>query len=62
VLIRLTAVEDGFAALDENARKAAIDQYKAALGAEYLAAYLKSLREKAKVKVNQELLYAKGQQ
>lgn len=62
VLIRLTAIEDGYAALDENGRKAAAAPYTGALGAEYLAAYMKSLRDKVEVTVNRDLLYTKTQQ
>lgn len=62
VLIRLSAVEDGLPKLDAESRKAANAEYTAALGAEYLATYMKSLREHAEVKVNQDLLYAKSSQ
>lgn len=63
ILIRLTAVEDGLQKLDADSRKAANAEYTAALGAEYLATYMRALREHAEIEINQDLLYAKsGQQ
>ena len=59
VLIRLSALEDGTKALDDAGRKAAMAGYSATLGDEYLAAYLKSLRSRAEIEINQNLLNAK---
>ena len=62
VLIRLSAVEDGLQALDADGKKAGNAEYTALLGEEYLAAYMKSLRERASIKINQDLLNAKSGQ
>lgn len=62
VLIRLTAVEDGLQQLDAEGKRAANHEYDAALGAEYLATYMKSLRTHADIKINQDLLNAKNSQ
>ncbi len=62
VLIRLAAVEDGLQKLDPESKKAAENEYKTALGAEYLLTYMRSLRTHADIKVNQDLLNAKNQQ
>lgn len=43
---------------DENQQKAANAEFRSALAAEYLAAYVKSLRAKTKVTVNEQLLNA----
>jgi peptidyl-prolyl cis-trans isomerase D len=43
---------------DENQQKAAHTEFRSALAAEYLAAYVKSLRAKTKVTVNEQLLNA----
>ena len=60
VLIRLSAVEDG--KQDADTQKKQLAQYKAMVAAEYMAAYVKSLRAKAEIKINQELLNAKSAQ
>ncbi|HEY3326958.1 MAG TPA: peptidylprolyl isomerase, partial [Novimethylophilus sp.] len=62
VLIRLSAVEDGLQKLDAESRKSVNAGYTTALGAEYLATYMRSLREHAEVKINQDLLNAKNSQ
>jgi len=62
VLIRLTAVEDGSQQMDAESKKAANTEYAAALGAEYLMTYMKSLRSHADIKVNPDLLNAKNNQ
>jgi peptidyl-prolyl cis-trans isomerase D len=41
---------------DADAKKAAEEELKAALAAEYVSAYGKSLKAKAKIEVNQKLL------
>ncbi|EEF24668.1 rotamase, putative [Ricinus communis] len=56
VLIRLTAVEDGLQQLDTDTKKTAATEYEAALAAEYLTTFMKSLRIHANIKVNQDLL------
>lgn len=62
VLIKLSAVDDGLQQLEAEAKKNANHEYAAALGGEYLAAYVKSLRQHADIKVNQDLLNAKSNQ
>lgn len=62
VLIRVSSVEDGLKDVDAEGRKAANAEYTAYLASEYLAAYMKSLREKAKININQELMSAKTTQ
>ncbi len=47
---------DAFALADEEAKKAAKADLNAVLASEYLAAYKQSLRDKAKVTVNEKLL------
>lgn len=59
VLIKLSTVEDGMANLDAESRKNAHASYANVLGAEYLSAYMKSLRNRADVKINQDILNAK---
>lgn len=62
VLIRLSAVEDGMKNLDADGKKAANAGYSAVLGTEYLSAYMKSLRSRADIKINQDILSAKTSQ
>ena len=62
VLIRLSAVEDGLHALDADGKKAGNAEYITLLGEEYLAAYMKSLRERASITINQDLVNAKSGQ
>lgn len=59
VLIKVSAVEDGMSNLDAESKKNAKASYANELGAEYLSAYMKSLRSKADIKINQEVLSAK---
>jgi peptidyl-prolyl cis-trans isomerase D len=59
VLIRLSAVEDGLQNLDADGKKAATAEYSSALGTEYLAAFMKSLRNRADIKIEQDLVNAK---
>lgn len=61
VLVRVNAVEDGLPKLAGDAKSRAIAEYNTLLSAEYLAAYLKSLRTEAKVKIHQDLLLSKTQ-
>ena len=51
---------DNSAAGDEESVKAVKAELSAALADEYLSAYKQSLREKAKIKVNQRLVLAKS--
>jgi peptidyl-prolyl cis-trans isomerase D len=62
VLIRVSAVDDGAQKLDSEGKKAASTEYTMLLSAEYLAAYVKSLRDRAKITVNQDLVNAKNNQ
>ncbi len=55
LLVKVVNVDTSSAAEEETA-KTAKTELNAALAAEYLASYKQSLREKAKVKVNQKLL------
>ena len=55
LLIKVSAVNAALPT-EENARKAAKIELQAALAAEYVDAYLKALRNKGKVTVNQQLL------
>lgn len=55
VLVKLINVNDSMGN-DEAAKKTAQIELQSALAAEYQAAYIKSLREKSKVTVNQQLL------
>jgi peptidyl-prolyl cis-trans isomerase D len=55
LLVKVIKV-DSSAITDEEAKKAAKTELNAALASEYLAAYKQSLREKAKVTVNEKLL------
>ena len=59
LLVKVISVDSTLAA-DEEAAKTAKTELDAALASEYLAAYKQSLREKAKVKVNQKLLLDKA--
>lgn len=59
LLVKVISVDSALAA-DEEAAKTAKTELNAALASEYLAAYKQSLREKAKVKVNQKLLLEKA--
>lgn len=59
VLIRVSAIEDGMKNIDAEGKKTANAEYTAYLSGEYLAAYMKSLRAKANVTINQELVSAK---
>lgn len=62
IVIRVSAVEDGMKDVDAEGKKAANAEYTAYLAGEYLAAYLKSLRDKAKITINQELMSTKTAQ
>jgi peptidyl-prolyl cis-trans isomerase D len=62
VLIRVSSIEDGMKDVDTESKKAGNVEYTVALASEYQAAYLKSLRDKAKITINQELLGAKTAQ
>lgn len=55
LLVKVIKVDSSTLA-DEEAKKAAKTELNAALASEYLAAYKQSLREKAKVTVNEKLL------
>ncbi len=55
VLVKLIKVDDSLGG-DEAAQKTAQVELQSALASEYQAAYIKSLREKSKVTVNQQLL------
>ncbi len=55
LLVKVIKVDSSSLA-DEEAKKAAKAQLNAALAAEYIAAYRQSLREKAKITVNEKLL------
>ena len=55
LLVKVISIDSSVAA-DEDAVKNAKSELGVALADEYLAAYKQSLREKAKVKVNQRLL------
>lgn len=59
LLVKVIAV-DNSAVGDEEAVKAAKAELNAALADEYLSAYKQSLREKAKIKVNQRLVLDKN--
>ncbi|OAM52947.1 peptidylprolyl isomerase [Methylovorus sp. MM2] len=56
-LIKVTKVSSELAE-DDSAKKAAAAELKSALAAEYLAAYVESLKAKAKVNINEQLLSA----
>jgi peptidyl-prolyl cis-trans isomerase D len=60
VLIKVGAVADGLKDMSAEDRKAAVAKYNAALGSEYFLAYVKSLRNRAKVTINNSLLGSKG--
>lgn len=60
VLIKVGAVADGLKGMNADDRKAAIAKYNAALGSEYFLAYVKSLRNRAKITINNSLLGSKG--
>ncbi len=62
VLIRVSTVEDGMKDLDEAGKKAINAEYTSSLGGELLSAYMNSLRAKAKITINQELVSAKTAQ
>ncbi len=49
-------------ALNNDAKQGAVDEYKAAVAAEYMSAYGKSLKAKSKVVVNRKLLESNSQQ
>lgn len=49
-------------ALSDDAKQGAVDEYKAAVAAEYINAYGKSLKAKSKVVVNRKLLESNSQQ
>jgi peptidyl-prolyl cis-trans isomerase D len=55
LLVKVVKVENA-ATDDAGVAKAVKSELDAALNSEYLAAYKQSLREKAKIKVNQRLL------
>jgi peptidyl-prolyl cis-trans isomerase D len=55
LLVKVIKVDSSVLA-DEEAKKVAKTELNAALASEYLAAYKQSLREKAKVTVNENLL------
>ncbi len=61
VLIRVNAVSDDLQTLDADAKNRAVGEYNTLLSAEYLAAYLKSLREQGKVVIHQDLLLGNSQ-
>ena len=61
LLVKVLEV-DAAAAADADSLRNAKQELAAALNAEYLAAYKQSLREKAKIKVNQRLLMDKSDQ
>lgn len=57
-IIKVTGVSND---LDENSKKTAAAEFKAAVAAEYESAYAKSLRASSKVVVNRQLLESKSQ-
>ena len=59
VLIKVSAVEDGVKSMNAEDKKAAIARYNGALGSEYFLAYVKSLRNRAKITINSSLLGSK---
>ena len=59
LLVKVIGIDSSLSA-DEDAVKTARTELSAALAAEYLASYKQSLREKAKVKVNENLLLDKA--
>lgn len=61
VLIRVNAVADDLNSLDADAKNRAVGEYNTLLSAEYLAAYLKSLRAAAKVVIHRDLLLGSNQ-
>ncbi|MEK9940179.1 MAG: peptidylprolyl isomerase, partial [Methylotenera sp.] len=61
LLVKVIEV-DASAADDAESLKNAKNELATALNAEYLSAYKQSLREKAKIKVNQRLLMDKSEQ
>lgn len=46
---------------DEDAKKTAVEEYQAALAAEYVSAYAASLRAKEDIKVNTSVLFSKSE-
>lgn len=60
VLIKVGAVADGLKGMNADDRKAAIAKYNTALGSEYFLAYVRSLRNRAKITINNSLLGSKG--
>ncbi len=61
VLIRVGAVQDGLQQLDKESRQRAQGELNMQLSSEYLAAYIKSLRASASIKINEGLLLKTGQ-
>lgn len=61
VLIRVTAIEDGLLKLDNNVKDKSLAEYNTLLSAEYLAAYLKSLKTAAKITIHRDLLLSNNQ-
>ncbi len=59
VLIKVSAVEDGVKSMNAEDKKATIARYNGALGSEYFLAYVKSLRNRAKITINNSLLGSK---
>lgn len=62
VLIKVGAVEDGVPHLEPAARQRAQGELNMQLSAEYLAAYIKSLRATAAIKINEGLLLKASQE
>ena len=60
LLVKVSEVKS-LASTDADAEKLAKSELNAALASEYLAAYKQSLREKAKVTVNEKLLLSNNE-
>jgi peptidyl-prolyl cis-trans isomerase D len=56
VLIKVSAAGDGVSTLDQDSRQRSQAELNMQLSSEYLAAYIKSLRSAAKIKINEALL------
>lgn len=56
VMIKISAVEDGASTLDQDSKQRSQAELNMQLSSEYLAAYIKSLRSSATIKINEALL------
>ncbi|HEY8085627.1 MAG TPA: SurA N-terminal domain-containing protein [Methylophilaceae bacterium] len=59
VLVKVSGVADGLKDMNAEDKKTAIGRYNGALGSEYFMAYVKSLRDRAKITINNSLVVNK---